>query len=69
MKNTIKFCDRADFYFIVQYLACHNIDINNCDDIDALYDDVNEAYRLFEVSPQYLQSTSYLQAINDFLSQ
>lgn len=69
MKNIIKFCDRADFYFIVQYLAHHDIDINTCDDVDELYNDVNEAYKLFEVSPQYLQSTSYIQAINDFLSQ
>lgn len=69
MKNTITFCDRADFYFIVQYLAHRNIDINNCDDVDELYNDISDAYNLFIVSPHYSKSVSYLQAINDFLSQ
>lgn len=69
MNKVMAFCDRADFYFIVQYLAYRNIDINNCDDVDELYNDINAVYNLFIASSHYSNSTSYLQAINDFLSQ
>lgn len=69
MNNAMTFCDRADFYFIVQYLAYRNIDINNCDDVDEMYNEINNEYNLFTASSHYSKSTSYLQAINDFLSQ
>jgi hypothetical protein len=63
-----KFTDRADFIFIVEWLAHNNININDCDDIDSLYDECLEFLKRFEVSPHYLQSTSYLQAVKDYLN-
>jgi hypothetical protein len=68
MKQIIKFCDKADFYFIIEYMAHHNTNLNEIDDIDLFYQQVAESFQRFEISPQFLQSTSYLQAIKDFLN-
>ena len=63
-----KFTDRADFVFIIEWLSHNNIVVDSCDDIDKLYDDCLESYAMFEVSPHFLQSTSYLQAVKDYLN-
>lgn len=67
MRHVFKFCNKPDFYFICEYLNHHKIDLNSGDDIDALYEQVTENFKCFEISPQFIQNTSYLQAIKDFL--
>jgi hypothetical protein len=68
MQNTIKFCSIADFIFIAEYLAYKDIQLNDTDDIDELYQDISQAFQVFEFSPQFTQHTSYLQAVKDFLN-
>lgn len=68
MKNTMKFCDLSDFVFIAEYLAHNDIKLNEIDNIDELYQDIKQAFQAFEVSAQFTQSTSYMQAVKDFLN-
>lgn len=67
MKNVMNFCSECDFVFILEYLAYNEIDINSCDDIDELYREVLKSFQAFEISPEFIQSGSYLQAVKDFL--
>lgn len=68
MKNVFNFCSKVDFSFVIEYLAHEDINIHEIDDIDVLYDKVIESFNQFETSPYYLQDTSHLQAVKDFLN-
>lgn len=67
MKQVFKFTDRADFYFIIEYLAHYDYIVEDCD-IDLLYESIKEEFEQFEVSKYFLQNTSYLQAVKDYFN-
>lgn len=67
MKNTMTFCNRADFTFIAEYLSHYDFVIENCD-IDLLYESIKEEFEQFEVSKYFIQNTSYLQAVKDYFN-
>ena len=67
MKNTIAFCNRVDFAFIVEYLSHYDYIIED-GDIDLLYESIKEGFEQFEVSKYFVQNTSYLQAVKDYFN-
>ena len=67
MKNTISFCSRVDFTFIVEYLSHYDYTVEDCD-IDLLYESIKEEFEQFEVSRYFIQNTSYLQAVKDYFN-
>ena len=64
----MNFCGNIDFQFIIEYLAHNDININDIDNIDLLYENVYNTYLAFECSPYFTQDTSWLQSIKDFFN-